>query len=207
MVLGTLGVHFILFELCLPPAKGALLVGVWVRQMLSPTPAKLRFQLQSFARRCAETFVLGLRLAPSGMCPSGLPGSREPGSRPPFGTLPAALGDLPPPAPTDRDRSPLLAWLSLLCAVPFCLLDPWPPKLQANRSEAPLAFRMKNEDFLNSLGHSCIRSGPCAFPMQRVKFIVEGLRQAELENGYFPLVLTQWPPSSDKTRSSNVLLP
>ena len=63
----------------------------------------------------------------------------------------------------------------------FCLLDPWTPKLASNRSEAPLAFRMKSSDFLNSSGHSCIRSGPCAFPTQRVKFVFEGWGRVKLK--------------------------
>lgn len=40
---------------------------------------------------------------------------------------------------------------------------------------------MKSADFLNSLGHSCIRSGTCAFPMQRVNFVFEGGGKVELE--------------------------
>lgn len=91
-----------------------------------------------------------------------------------------------------------------ISTVPFCLLDPWPPKLPASRSEAPLAFRMKSADFLNSSGHSCIRSGPCAFPMQCVKFVFEGWGRVGLENDYFPLVHTHRPPNSGGTLSSSV---
>lgn len=78
----------------------------------------------------------------------------------------------------------------LLSSVPFCLLDPWSPKLATNRREAPLAFRMKSADFLNSSGHSCIRSGHCAFPTRRVKFVFEKWGPSELKNGYFLFLYT-----------------
>lgn len=93
-----------------------------------------------------------------------------------------------------------------IATVRFCLLDPWPPKLPASGSEAPLAFRMKSADFLNSSRHSCIRSGLCAFPMQRVKFVFEGWGRMGLENDYFPLVHAHGPSNSGGTLSPSVFL-
>lgn len=85
-------------------------------------------------------------------------------------------GGLPPLVPAAANANSLVPCFQRqpISTAPFCLLDPWTPKLAANRSEAPLAFRMRSADFLNSSGHSCIRSGPCAFPTQRVKFVFEG---------------------------------
>lgn len=117
---------------------------------------------------CAWSLSPGSRIRRSQECaPSGARGGLQPRSRPPSGTPPAACRE--PPSARLAARLPVRA---SLCTVPFCLLDPWPPKLAANRSEAPLAFRMKSVDFLNSSGHSCIRSGPYAFPMQRVKICI-----------------------------------
>lgn len=94
----------------------------------------------------------------------------------PLGYRPLGAGGLPPLPPPAANANRLVPGFQRrpVSTVPFCLLDPWPPKLAANRSEAPLAFRMKSADFLNSSGHSCIRSGSCAFPMQCVKFVFGG---------------------------------
>lgn len=113
----------------------------------------------------------------------------------PQGYRPLRAGDLPwsAAAVAKAVRPPERAAprTGLLSSVPFCLLDPWPPKLATNRKEAPLAFRMKSEDFLNSSGHSCIRSGPCAFPTRRVKFVFEKWGPSELKMAiFFSCILT-----------------
>lgn len=138
---------------------------------------KRRFQLQSFATLYAETFAWELCLEPSGMCPlqaGGWPGAYKP---PTLGA-PSRRTQRTSLRPLHQQQTlsapPLAFQLGPFSTVPFCLLDPWSPKLASNRSEAPLAFRMKSVDFLNSSGHSCIRSGPCAFPVHRVKFVFEG---------------------------------
>ena len=123
----------------------------------------------------------------------------------PLGYRPLGAGGLPPLSPPAANANRLVPRFQRrpISTVSFCLLDPWPPKLAANRGEAPLAFRMKSADFLNSSGHSCIRSGPYAFPMQRVKFVFEGWGRVKLENIFRSCTLTD--SDSGGTPSSSVL--
>lgn len=172
----------------------------------------MRFQVQSFAKAlrrdtCPRAALGALwRVPPPSRAPSGSPYGPEPRSRPLSGIPPVGLR-----------RGASLRWHqqrqtpTALCRAsraglfplrPFCLLDPWTPKLSANRSEAPLAFRMKSADFLNSSGHSCIRSGPCAFPTQRVKSVFEGWGRVKLENIFRSCTLTD--SDSGGTLSSSV---
>lgn len=117
--------------------------------------------------------------------PSEPPGGPDPAAVHPRGHRPLSAGtSLGPPRPPAQAFS----------LPPFCLLDPWPSELPANGREAPLAFRMKSTDFVNSSGHSRIRSGPCAFPTRRVKFVFGEWGLSELKNGYFFCVLTGTAP-------------
>lgn len=169
----------------------------------SPRSAEMRSQLQSFTKALRRDFRPGVALGALRNVPP--PGRRMAPSLEvahPLGYRPLGAGGLPPLAPPAVNASRLVPCFRSVSTVPFCLLDPWPPKLAANRSEAPLAFRMKSADFLNSSGHSCIRSGLCAFPMQRVKFVFEGWGRVELENIFRSCTLT---PNSGGTLSSSVL--
>lgn len=173
------------------PGKGGAVgqsLGQWDP---SPKPAGLHFQLQSFAEAVRRALAPEPRSASSGMCPLRAAGWPRTSKSPTLGDTARWVQRASPRPPHWPQRQPpcrLVSSAGLFPLCPFVCLTPGPRNSRLIRNEAPLAFRMKSADFLNSSGHSCIRSGPCVFPMQRVKFVLGG--RVELENGYFPLVHT-----------------